>query len=362
MDIHLKIDNISKNFGDVPALKNINLEIERGSFVCLLGPSGCGKTTLLRIIAGFEQANTGQLLLDGVDISQLPPHQRDFGMVFQSLALFPHLSVVENIGYGLKLRGVKGAKRRDRVEELLTMIDLPQVADRSIAQLSGGQRQRVAIARALAVQPKLFLLDEPLSALDAKLRDAMQIELRQLQQKFGVTTVLVTHDQQEAMMLADKLVVLSDGEIRQQDSPAKVYREPNSAFVADFFGANLIRAITSKKGKLTLLGVDTQHQCSHLPGFEQQVALRPENIELVAPGHSIGLPIGTLKLYRDLGSSVELLVSVGDETLRVRSSKVVNQQWKVGQQLGLLIKDQHYHMLNNIEGRLNVAPIQAVQA
>lgn len=263
-------------------------------------------------------------------------------MVFQSLALFPHLSVAQNIGYGLKLRGIKGAKQRDRVDELLNMIDLPQVADRAISALSGGQRQRVAIARALAVQPKLFLLDEPLSALDAKLRDAMQIELRQLQQKFGVTTVLVTHDQQEAMMLADKLVILGAGKIQQQGSPSQVYSKPSSAFVADFFGANIITATASKNGKLSLLGVETQRESTALPGSEQPVALRAENIELVAPDQSINLPVGTLELSRDLGSSVELLVSVGNEKLRVRRAKDTNQQWQLGQQIGLVIKEQHY--------------------
>ncbi|MFT5707043.1 MAG: putative spermidine/putrescine transport system ATP-binding protein [Oceanospirillaceae bacterium] len=347
MDVHLKIDNISKKYGVVNALQNINLEIERGSFVCLLGPSGCGKTTLLRIIAGFEQASSGQLLLDGKNISQIAPNKRDFGMVFQSLALFPHMSVAQNISYGLKLRGISGAKQRDRVDELLAMIDLPQVADRAIAELSGGQRQRVAIARALAVQPKLFLLDEPLSALDAKLRDAMQIELRQLQQKFGVTTILVTHDQQEAMMLADKVVILNGGGIQQAGSPASVYREPSNAFVADFFGANLIRGCATKDGKLALLGIETQHDIDQSSGSEVQVALRAENIDLVAPDQALGMPIGTLELSRDLGAAIELIVAVGDEKLRVRSNKVAHQQWQLGQKVGLSIQDQHYQPLRD---------------
>ncbi len=347
MDVHLKIDNISKKFGAVNALQNIDLEIERGSFVCLLGPSGCGKTTLLRIIAGFEKASSGQLLLDGKNISQIAPNKRDFGMVFQSLALFPHMSVAENISYGLKLRGISGAKQRERVDELLAMIDLPQVADRAVAELSGGQRQRVAIARALAVQPKLFLLDEPLSALDAKLRDAMQIELRQLQQKFGVTTILVTHDQQEAMMLADKVVILNEGGIQQAGSPASVYREPINAFVADFFGANLIRGCATKDGKLAVLGIETQHHIDQSSGSEMQVALRAENIDLVAPDQALGMPVGTLELSRDLGASIELIVAVGDEKLRIRSNKLGHQQWQLGQRVGLSIQDQHYQPLRN---------------
>jgi putative spermidine/putrescine transport system ATP-binding protein len=346
MDIHLKIDNISKNYGHVKALKNINLDIERGSFVCLLGPSGCGKTTLLRIIAGFEKANSGKLLLDGQNISQLAPNKRDFGMVFQSLALFPHMSVAQNISYGLKLRGVDGAKQRDRVEELLEMIDLPQVADRPIIQLSGGQRQRVAIARALAVQPKLFLLDEPLSALDAKLRDAMQIELRQLQQKFGVTTVLVTHDQQEAMMLADKVVILNSGGIQQEGSPASVYREPSNAFVADFFGANLIQGHSTSNGKVALLGIETQLISSQPANTALSIALRAENIDIVPIDQAAGLPMGTLELSRDLGSTMELIVAVGDNKIRVRSNKAVSHQWQQGQKVGLLIQDEHFQLLN----------------
>jgi putative spermidine/putrescine transport system ATP-binding protein len=321
MDVHLEIENVSKSFGDVEALKNVNLKVERGSFVCLLGPSGCGKTTLLRIIAGFDQATSGHLLLDGDDISAMPPHKRDFGMVFQSLALFPHMSVADNIAYGLKLRGITGTKQRDRVEELLSIIHLPTIADRPVSALSGGQRQRVAIARALAVQPKVFLLDEPLSALDAKLRDSMQIELRQLQQQFGVTTVLVTHDQTEAMMLADQLVVLNKGEIQQAASPSTLYSKPKSAFVADFMGAsNIIKGKTTLEGRIELFGIETQMSTNAAAGSFVDVSIRGEDIDLKTAKGTSGRVLGTVEFLRDLGPASEVIVSVGDSRIRVHSS------------------------------------------
>lgn len=338
---HLQIEGITKNFGDFTALSDINIDIERGSFVCLLGPSGCGKTTLLRIIAGFETANSGRMLLDGVDISATPPHKRGFGMVFQSLALFPHMSVADNIAYGLKLRGVDRAKRLDRVEELLEVIELPAIADRPVSALSGGQRQRVAIARALAIQPKLFLLDEPLSALDAKLRENMQIELRQLQRKFGVTTILVTHDQTEAMMLADKLVVMEMGHIRQSAEPSVVYRQPSNLFVADFLGAaNIIDADVVGEGNLAMLGTKMGIKTDANNGTSVKVALRAEHVALVPQNTEISLPSGTVEFVRDLGASLEYVVSVQDQKLRVRSSTPGARTYALGEKVGLVIKPE----------------------
>ncbi|SDX55118.1 ABC transporter ATP-binding protein [Litoreibacter albidus] len=335
---HLHIDGVSKNFGDVKALSNIDLKIERGSFVCLLGPSGCGKTTLLRIIAGFESASSGRLLLDGSDIAQVPPHKRGFGMVFQSLALFPHMSVARNIAYGLKLRGVSGKEQRDRVEELLNVIQLPSIADRPVSALSGGQRQRVAIARALAIQPKLFLLDEPLSALDAKLRDNMQIELRQLQQKFGVTTILVTHDQHEAMMLADELVVLKDGAVRQSAAPSVVYQQPADSFVADFLGAaNLINVGSVQGGQVQLLGKLTAVDTAHADNTMMQAAVRAEHISLAPVAQAGGAAVGTIEFMRDLGPSTEIVVAVDGESLRVRSPNVDCQGLSIGTQVAVSV-------------------------
>ena len=217
------------------------------SSICLLGPSGCGKTTLLRCIAGLETPTAGRIWLDGQDLTDAPAHKRNFGMVFQSLALFPHLSVGENIAYGLRIRGVDQRARSQRAEELLELVRLPGVIDRPVSQLSGGQRQRVAIARALALNPKLFLLDEPLSALDAKLREAMQIELRLLQRRLGISTIVVTHDQREAMTMADIVVVMDHGRVQQVASPLDTYRSPSNAFVADFIGISNLVPGTSQR-------------------------------------------------------------------------------------------------------------------
>lgn len=337
-DTHLHIDGVSKSFGTVKALSEIDMKIDRGSFVCLLGPSGCGKTTLLRIIAGFEKASAGKLLLDGADISQVLPHKREFGMVFQSLALFPHMSVAKNIAYGLKLRGESKKQQSDRVEELLNVIELPHIADRQVSELSGGQRQRVAIARALAVRPKLFLLDEPLSALDAKLRDSMQVELRQLQRKFGVTTVLVTHDQTEAMMLADRLVVMKDGIVRQDGVPGEVYRQPKDTFVADFLGAaNIVKGTATASGNLRLLGREFKIPTQNTPGETLDVAIRGEDISIETQSISASSPKGTVSFVRETGASQEWIISSQGEQLRVRTANNGQTVASVGDEVGLKI-------------------------
>ena len=234
----LTIKNVSKRFGSTVALEDIDLTLPAGKLICFLGPSGCGKTTLLRLVAGLEKPTTGQIFLGDEDLVSKQPHKRNIGMVFQSFALFPHLNVGENIGYGLRIRGVKERERRKRAEELLDLVKLPGLAERHVAQLSGGQRQRVAMARALALDPSLFLLDEPLSALDAKLREAMQVELRLLQERLGVTTIIVTHDQQEAMTLADVIVVMGNNRVQQVGVPLEIYNRPINRFVADFIGTN----------------------------------------------------------------------------------------------------------------------------
>jgi len=336
---HLEIRGLGKRFGPIEALADVDLAIGRGEFVCLLGPSGCGKTTLLRIIAGFERADRGHLLLEGVDINELPPHKRGFGMVFQSLALFPHMTVAENIGYGMKLRGDPIAKRRRRVEELLEVVQLPAIADRPVAALSGGQRQRVAIARALAVPPQLFLLDEPLSALDAQLRDSMQIELRQLQQRFGVTTVVVTHDQTEAMMLADRLVVMKQGRVQQCDTPTEVYQRPSNAFVAEFLGAaNLLPGVVQADGGVKVLGAPLTTS-TLAAGSAVTLAVRAEDVQLHPLGHtpqgSLPHAIGDIEFVRDLGPLAELIVRCGGERLRCRSAEAPMRAARVGQQVSV---------------------------
>ena len=311
----LNLENIHKQFGSVVAARDVNLKLPTGQFVCFLGPSGCGKTTLLRLIAGLENPTRGRILLDSNDITQAPAHKRNFGMVFQSLALFPHLTVGENVAYSLKVRHIEKAVRRKRVAELLDLVQLSGYMDRHIAQLSGGQRQRVAIARALAIEPQLFLLDEPLSALDAKLRESMQLELRELQQRLGVTTILVTHDQREAMTMSDLVVVMGpDNRVHQVDSPLEIYRKPADKFVADFIGSsNLMEGSFSGSHEIT---IGEKRLClDQIPenltsGMPVTVSVRPEDI-LVLPGIEEGdnRLHGTVSFIRDVGSSVEIYIN-----------------------------------------------------
>jgi len=232
----LRIRNVTKMFGDFTALNNVSLEINEGEFVCFLGPSGCGKTTLLRAIAGLDIQTSGSVEQAGMDISSLPPSERDFGIVFQSYALFPNLLVNRNVAYGLENRKTPKAETEARVAELLKLVGMSDQGGKYPAQLSGGQQQRVALARALATSPGLLLLDEPLSALDAKVRIHLRHEIKQLQHKLGVTTIMVTHDQEEALTMADRIVVMNDGVIDQVGSPFDIYRRPSSPFVADFVG------------------------------------------------------------------------------------------------------------------------------
>jgi putative spermidine/putrescine transport system ATP-binding protein len=308
----LVLDNIHKHFGSVVAVQNVNLHIPHGRFVCFLGPSGCGKTTLLRLIAGLETPSRGRVLLDAGDITDQPAHQRNFGMVFQSLALFPHLSVGDNIAYSLHVRKVAKPVCRRRIDELLELVRLPGYADRHISQLSGGQRQRVAIARALAIEPKLFLLDEPLSALDAKLREDMQLELRMLQQRLGITTILVTHDQREAMTMSDLIVVMgTDSQVHQMGTPLEIYRHPADTFVADFIGtSNLLKGICGGSRRATLLGkimrLDNMPE-SVSPGSEITISVRPEDISVIPGTRETENSIeGVVTFVRDVGSSVEI--------------------------------------------------------
>ena len=311
----LILEDIHKNFGSVVAAREVNLNLPHGSFVCFLGPSGCGKTTLLRLIAGLESPTRGHILLDGKRITGTPAHKRNFGMVFQSLALFPHLSVGENVTYSLRIRHIKKKFRQQRAAELLELVQLSGFEDRHISQLSGGQRQRVAIARALAIDPTLFLLDEPLSALDAKLRESMQLELRLLQQRLGVTTILVTHDQREAMTMADTVVVMgSDNRVHQVGSPLEIYRQPSDTFVADFIGSsNLLKG--SCIGAREIKIGDQHIVVAEMPagitdGTAVTVSVRPEDIS-VLPGADRGENClhGTVSFIRDVGSNVEIYLN-----------------------------------------------------
>jgi len=331
----IDIAGVSRLFGETTALAGVDLTIRDGEFFSLLGPSGCGKTTLLNIVAGFLAPTTGSVRIGGRDITALPPYKRDIGMVFQNYALFPHLSVADNVAYGLSVRKRPAAESRQRVEEVLNLVKLNHLADRMPHQLSGGQQQRVAIARALAVEPQVLLLDEPLSNLDAKLRKEMQSELRSLQRRVGITTVLVTHDQEEALSLSDRIGILGAGHLQQIGSPLELYRRPANRFVAEFVGqANLLDATPSADG--TAYEVAT-HQVAtgaalrlHTGASVRSRALlmlRPERIRVErtgaqaaaesapnGPGQHAGQPNRAYGILRDAsytGASLRLVVELG---------------------------------------------------
>jgi iron(III) transport system ATP-binding protein len=279
----LELRHLRKDFGAFTALADIELGIERGEFVCFLGPSGCGKTTLLRIIAGLEVQSSGEVWQGGRDISRLPPAQRDYGIVFQSYALFPNLSVAQNVAYGLVNRRTARAQVQQRVTELLKLVGLPGSERKYPSQLSGGQQQRVALARALATSPALLLLDEPLSALDALERVRLRQEIRALQQKVGVTTVMVTHDQEEALAVADRIVVMNAGRIEQVGTPMEIYREPATPFVADFVGKANVLPAKLRGGQLEVGDLRIPYQGQDR---DARVYLRPEDVlaRPISPG------------------------------------------------------------------------------
>jgi iron(III) transport system ATP-binding protein len=275
----LKLEGIGKQFGGFTALRSVDLAISQGEFVCFLGPSGCGKTTLLRIIAGLEAQTAGRIEQGGRDISRAAPSQRDYGIVFQSYALFPNLSVADNVAYGLVNRKMAKAQIRARVSELVKLVGLPGSEEKFPAQLSGGQQQRIALARALATSPGLLLLDEPLSALDAIVRVHLRQEIRSLQRKLGVTTIMVTHDQEEALSVADRIVVMNHGVIEQVGTPMEVYREPATPFVADFVGRINVLDGVAEADERVRIG-PTLFECAHgrPRGTQVRIYLRPEDV------------------------------------------------------------------------------------
>ncbi|MGJ7546399.1 ABC transporter ATP-binding protein [Variovorax sp. LT1R16] len=314
----LQIRNLHKSFGGQPALERIELDVGGAEFVCLLGPSGCGKTTLLRIIAGLMAADGGSVSLHGRDLAQMPARERGFGIVFQSYSLFPHMTVAQNVGYGLRIRGEKAASIDQRVAVLLDMVKLPGFGARFPGQLSGGQQQRVAIARALAVNPSLLLLDEPLSALDARVRADLRGELREVQRSLGIPTLMVTHDQEEAMSMADTIVCMNHGHIEQQGAPQDLYLRPRTRFVADFMGhSNLLPPALARQWVPALPPLP-----AGLSEADALLCVRPERIRLGTPSEAVGQVTG----ISFLGSIQRVRLRWNDHDLLAETSSAVPLQ------------------------------------
>ena len=322
MDHAIDIDHAVKRYGTVTALHDVSLSIADNEFFTLLGPSGCGKTTLLRMIAGFEDVSAGEIRLFGQNIARLEPNQRPVNTVFQQYALFPHMSVIENVGFGLKMKGYDVAARKARAGQMLEMVHLSDFADRSPAQLSGGQQQRVALARALAPEPKVLLLDEPLSALDLKLRQAMRVELKQLQQDTGITFIFVTHDQEEALTMSDRIAVMSAGRVQQIGTARDIYEAPVNRFVADFIGeTNLLAAtvtsINDDRAEVTLAG-GHRLTCPTVGSDlgTHHISIRPERLRLVPGGGQLQ---ATVQRVVYLGTDLQVMLTLdGGTELAVR--------------------------------------------
>jgi putative spermidine/putrescine transport system ATP-binding protein len=316
---YLELQKLHKEFGDFTAIEEIDIALEPGEFLSLLGPSGCGKTTALRIVAGFEIPTSGRVVVEGNDVTNVPANKRDMGMVFQAYSLFPNMTAESNVEFGLRIRGESGAVRRKRVEELLELVGLAAAAKRYPHQLSGGMQQRVALARALAIEPRVLLLDEPLSALDAKVRVQLREEIRRLQTQLGITTLYVTHDQEEALSISDRVAVISEGRIEQIGSPADIYHAPGTPFVAEFIGTmNRLEATVAESGHVqvggSILPVSDAHD---LPRGERVLVLvRPETLELErADGSAVDAIIGEVVAHIFLGAITRVKVDAGDHEL-----------------------------------------------
>ena len=337
----IELKDIVVSFDGEPVLKHINLSIEDGSFITLLGPSGCGKTTLLRIIGGFVQPTNGDVFFDGVCINGLPPHKRQVCTIFQRYALFPHLNVYENIAFGLRVKKTPDKEIKRRVAEAVELVNLKGFEKRKIGALSGGQQQRVAIARAVVTRPKVLLLDEPLAALDLKLRKDMQVELKNIQKSLGITFVFVTHDQEEALSMSDTVVVIDKGEIQQIGSPQDIYNEPKNAFVADFIGeSNIVDGIMRKDCLVEMAGrefscVDT----GFAPNEPVDVVIRPEDVDVVPPmkGHLSG----TVTNVTFLGVHYEAIVDVDGFKWMIQTTDYI----QTGDTIGIQLNPQDIHVM-----------------
>ncbi|MBL8099967.1 MAG: ABC transporter ATP-binding protein [Anaerolineales bacterium] len=320
---YLSLANITKQFGDTVVVDNFNLEIGKGEFVSFLGPSGCGKTTTLRMVAGFETPTSGKILLDGADITDKAPNQRNVGMIFQSYALFPNMTVAQNIGFGLKVRKEADSVTKQRVSEMISLINLEAHANKYPYQLSGGQQQRVSLARALAIRPQVLLLDEPLSALDAKIRVSLRSEIRSIQKTLGITAIFVTHDQEEALSISDRIVVMNAGEMEQVGTPFEIYNFPKTRFVANFVGSlNTADAevVDPAKGLVSVDGVQftsAEGTKQRNKGDKIKVAIRPERFSFATQQHKDNVVEATIENITFLGSVVRIQIKIGNTSFNM---------------------------------------------
>ncbi len=354
-DVRLKLDQVSKQFqdrggsGQVLAVDNVTLEINSGEFVTLLGPSGCGKTTTLRMIAGFENPTQGRIILDGQDITNVAPNKRDMALVFQNYALFPHMTIYDNVAYGLQTQRIPKNKVRERVRDSLAMMGLSGMEGRRPNQLSGGQQQRVALARALVTEPAILLFDEPLSNLDAKLRVQMRSEIHSLQRRLNITSVYVTHDQTEAMALSDQIIIMNQGRVEQRGKPKEIYRFPKSRFVADFIGrANFVETTVEMIGddqcQFQLFGM-TVTSVSHAEPCQSGAAVVMIRPEALALRRDESLPQGRVEQAMYLGSEVEYIVSLRGKSLVAVDNNPGSEIFEEGQQVGIAFVREALHLL-----------------
>ena len=337
----IELKHITKSFEDgFAAVTDFNLEIKRGEFVTFLGPSGCGKTTTLRMIAGFETPTSGEILLNGEDISHLPPHIRPINTVFQRYALFPHMNIYENIAFGLKQKKTPKAEIKKQVKKVLELVDLEGFERRNVSTLSGGQQQRVAIARALVNKPEILLLDEPLGALDLKMRKEMQLELKNMHRELGITFIYVTHDQEEALTMSDKIVVMSAGEIQQIGSPEDIYNEPKNTFVADFIGeSNIFNGIMTGSMKARFAGGEFITVDDVKEGTQITAVIRPEDVQIVAPSEGQIKGLVTDVIFK--GMHYAITVESGRYEMVIQSTKSA----KIGDEVGLLVEPDGIHIM-----------------
>lgn len=336
------LEGVTKSYDDQQVLKTIDMELEKGKFYTLLGPSGCGKTTILRIIAGFTSATSGNVYLDGKKVTEISANQRKVNTVFQDYALFPHMNVYDNIAFGLSVKNVDKAVIKEKVTEALKMVRLSGYEKRDIAEMSGGQRQRVAIARALVNEPDVLLLDEPLSALDLKLRTDMQYELRELQQRLGITFVFVTHDQEEALAMSDWIYVMNEGEIVQSGTPVDIYDEPINRYVADFIGeSNIIKAKMIEDYRVEFVGKEFDCEDAGIPAGEAvEIVIRPEDIDITTPEQGKLVATVDTMLFRGVFNEVIAYDQAGNEWMIHTTDKVES-----GAQVGLFFNPEDIHVM-----------------